>query len=134
MFERLQKWFVIRSYARKLRTKLRERYGVAGKYSPNQVALTVDKYGFNKEWIRYAPCMFCDYPDLAKYDAAVVSDYAAIRSEMAKRFFGGNASFTAADFGRKPAPGPSVSNDGGTIPTEAMYGSGDLGGGGGGEG
>src|SRR5438128_11224529 len=60
MFQRLRKWFVIRSYARKLSAKLCERYGPSTQYSPNQVAQTVDKCGFNKEWIQYALCMFCN--------------------------------------------------------------------------
>ena len=126
MFQRLRKWFVLRAYARKLIAKLRERYGVSSQYSPNQVVRTVDKCGFSKEWIRYALCMFCNYSDLARHDATLASDYAAIRSEVARRFFRGQASFTAADFGKKPRPSVQVDNDGGSIPPDIMYGEGDF--------
>jgi uncharacterized protein DUF6559 len=110
MFQRLHKWFVVRCYARKLSAKLLERYGLATRYSPEQVVTTVQKCGFNKDWIRYALCMFCDYDDLAKSEAAAAAEYAVIRTELAKRFFRG-ASFTAVDFVGKPARVPSVSNE-----------------------
>ena len=112
MLQRLRKWFALRSYAMKLSVKLRERYGAAGKYSPKQVELTVDKCGFNKEWIRYALCMFCDYVDLAQNDASFATDYAFLRTEVANRFLNGQATFTAADFDDADTA-VSTGNDGG---------------------
>jgi hypothetical protein len=44
-------------------------------------------------------------------------------------FFWGRASFTAADFGKKPRPSVQVDNDGGSIPPDIMYGEGDFDGG-----
>ena len=111
MFQRLRKWFALRSYAMKLSAKLRERYGVAGKYSPKQVTLTVDKCGFNKEWIRYAFCMFCDYADLAQSDVSFASDYAVLRTEVANRFLKGQAIFTAEDFGEDADTALTTNND-----------------------
>ena len=95
----IRKWFVLRSYAKRLGPKLRMRYGEQDKYMPAQVERTMAIGGCSSEYVCYALCMYCDHDDfIESYRLSGKScDYHAIRREIADRFFHGDASFDASD-------------------------------------
>jgi hypothetical protein len=99
MLQSIRKWFAIRSYAKSLGPKLRERYGTEKKYTPAQVKRTIKEGSYNVDYMCYALCMYCDYPSFTEYHRSTGEpcDYNAMRSEIADRFFHGDTSFDASD-------------------------------------
>jgi hypothetical protein len=98
MFKAVRKC-AIRSYAKKLGPKLRERYGREKKYTPAQVKRTIEEGGYSIDYLCYALAMYCDYPAFTDYHHTTGEscDYGAMRAEIADRFFHGDASFDASD-------------------------------------
>jgi hypothetical protein len=99
MFEGIRRWVAVRSYAKSLGPKLKERYGENKHYTPAQVKRTAEECGYNTDYLCMALCMYCTYPDFTAYHQSVgeTCDYNAMRVEVADRFFGGDASFDAVD-------------------------------------
>jgi hypothetical protein len=99
MLSRVRKWLAIRSYAKRLGADLRKRYGKRKNYTSGQVKRTAELGGYNLDYLCYALCMYCSLGEFSDYHRATgeACDYAAMRSEVADRFFGGNASFNATD-------------------------------------
>ncbi|MBF2001696.1 MAG: hypothetical protein IGS50_13360 [Synechococcales cyanobacterium C42_A2020_086] len=89
MMQRIQKWFAIRNYAKKLGPQLRKRYGASRYYTPEQVKATVRACGLNLDWVCYALCMYCDRDSFIQYHFNVgeACDYGAMQSEVAAQFF-----------------------------------------------
>jgi hypothetical protein len=121
----IRKWLAIRSYARRLPKDLAKRYGKSVYYSPAQIITTVEKLGFNSEWIAYALCMHCRFSDVAASHSSVAEQWSELRSAIGKRFFRGNTEFTSESF-RKPR-NTYVENLNDTMtPSDAFSGGDDL--------
>jgi len=99
MLASIRKWFAVRSFAKELGPKLRERYGAQSKYTPTQVVQTIREGRFNVDYECFALSMFCDrlaFDDYHRFFGRAC-DYDSMRSELADRFFDGDASFEIAD-------------------------------------
>lgn len=99
MIQRIQKWFAIRNYAKKLGPNLRQRYGASRYYSPGQVRATIKKSGLSLDWWCYAFCMYCDFDSFTQYHADIgeVCDYGAMQSEVLSLLSVANTAFDSAD-------------------------------------
>jgi hypothetical protein len=99
MLEGARKWIAIRRYAKSLGPELRKRYGRAQYYTPAQVKRVAEERRYNMDLLCYALCMYCGRTEFDTYHRATGEpcDYDAMRGEVAERFFGGDASFTALD-------------------------------------
>ena len=99
MIQRIQKWFAIRNYAKKLGCNLRQRYGASRYYSPGQVKTTIMKSEFSSDWLCYALCMYCDFDSFTRYhvDIGEVCDYSAMQTEVLSLLSVANTAFDSAD-------------------------------------
>ena len=99
MLQRIRKWVAIRSYVKGLGPKLQEAYGRQAKYSPTQVIQTIRDGGFSPDFSCFALSLFCDRHSFDDYHQFFgrACDYDAMRTELAGRFFDGDASFAAVD-------------------------------------
>jgi hypothetical protein len=99
MLDSVRKWLAVRSYAKGLGIELKKRYGKQTHYTAAQVKRTAEQGRYNIDYLCYALCMYCSLGDFNDYhrDTGEDCDYAAMRSEVANRFFDGDASFNADD-------------------------------------
>jgi hypothetical protein len=99
MLKSVQKWLALRSYAKGLGADLKRRYGKQKHYTAAQVRRTAELRRYNIAYLCYALCIYCTPGEFAEYHRATgeACDYAAMRSEVADRFFDGDAAFNAAD-------------------------------------
>lgn len=99
MFNWIKKRAILKSYARQLPLSLKKRYGKHKRYSAAEIRASIQKEGFDNSIIEYAYAMFMSRTDFLglKHKNRDLKDYAKLRKEIAKSFFGGNTSFTIHD-------------------------------------
>lgn len=98
MLKAIHKWFVIRSYARRLPRVLLVRYGPNEFYTPAQVTRTIEVHKFNATWIAFAYCMYCRYSDVVTSHREAAENWSELRSEIIRRFFRGRKDFNPSSF------------------------------------
>jgi hypothetical protein len=131
MFEKIRKYFALKSCINKLGPLLAKRYGKSKTYTPGQVETTSGVIGIDNKYLFYGYAMYCGqdmFYEQAK-EANEEFDFEALRLEVGDKFFGGDSNFSTNDnHDIGGGIGDSGSSDIGGI--GGMGGFGDGGGGG----
>lgn len=74
---------------------LLQRYGRTDKYTPGQIKKTIEDCELNQRYIHYAYAIFLTREELNALSGApgITQDFGELRSEVADRFYGGDADF-----------------------------------------
>ena len=99
MFQRLKQWSAIKAYVLKLSLELFSRLGKQHYYSVGQVTQTVERAGFQPDYLPYAHALFCQRKDFRRrYKRSEFRErYESLRGEVSQRYFGGVRDFDAAN-------------------------------------
>jgi hypothetical protein len=105
----------IREYARRLPRLLVRDYGFSRSYTAQQVKKTLEREGFDTEFIAQALAMFTDRDDFNKFYPEFGDSrfYDEVRAGIAETYFDGNPEFTVSDvFGLSSDSGADAAHGG----------------------
>ncbi|EEF57526.1 DUF6559 family protein [Pedosphaera parvula] len=97
MIRHVKKYFVIRSYVRRLSHELAGRFGLRSFYKVEHVTQAVQRGGFSASFIAYAHAAFCDREDFKAYyqPLGAAYSYQDLRGLIADRYLSGRRDFDA---------------------------------------
>jgi hypothetical protein len=89
----------VKAYVKKLPGLLVKDYGRLSNYKPLQVRRTIERAGLDTTYACYAIAMFSSRDDFAQFhmDSGESCDYDAMRGEVAREHFSGDAGFSVED-------------------------------------
>lgn len=97
MFQRVKRYFAIRSYVERLSRELVRRFDRRPFYSIEQVLQAAQRGGFSMTFIAHAHAVFCreeDFDAFYRPDGAGCN-YQNLRRTIARRYFSGSMEFNA---------------------------------------
>ena len=95
ILKKIRKYFVLRSYAKKLGPLLSKRYGKRKYYTAKQVRKTVDDSRFDPVLICYAYATYLTRKEFRRVheEMGEECDYDSMRGEVCDKFYGGDQGF-----------------------------------------